>query len=68
MQGATRGKSVTRLAELEYFTQMLPEMRAMALSLEQNTLAYLLEMASLEAELQLELEIEYIYRSAPHER
>ena len=48
---------VTRRGQLEYLSDMLPQMRKMALGIEEPTLAYLLEMAMMEAQLQLELQI-----------
>ncbi len=42
--------SVTRCAELEYLKDMLPQMRKMAIGLQEPTLAYLLELAMTEAE------------------
>ncbi|MEL7430492.1 MAG: hypothetical protein AAFN43_10890 [Pseudomonadota bacterium] len=50
--------SPTRCAELRYLADMIPELRSMALCLEEKTLAYLLEMAAMEARLQLQLEEE----------
>ena len=48
--------SVTRKAELEYLSSMLPQLRKMALGLQEETLARLLEMAMMEAHLQLRME------------
>ena len=50
-----RAYRMARFHELEYLNEMLPEMRKMALGLEQKTLAYLLELAMMEAEMQIEL-------------
>lgn len=50
--------TVTRCAELEYLSDMLPQMRRMAVVLKEPTLAYLLELAMLEAQLQHEIELE----------
>jgi len=49
--------NVSRRAQLEYLSDMLPQMRKMALGIEEPTLGYLLEMAMMEAHLQLELQI-----------
>lgn len=46
---------IARVHQLEYLNDMLPEMRKMALGLDQRTLAYLLEMTMMEAQLQLDL-------------
>ena len=48
--------NVTRKAELEYLSSMLPQLRKMALGLQEDTLARLLEMAMMEAHLQLRME------------
>jgi hypothetical protein len=47
---------ITRKAEIEYLVDLLPQLRKMALSLEETTLAYLLEMAMIEAKLKLDIE------------
>ncbi|MEM7068779.1 MAG: hypothetical protein AAF478_07830 [Pseudomonadota bacterium] len=48
----------SRMASLEYLCELLPEVRKIALGVDEPTLAHLLEMAMLEAQLQLELQIE----------
>ncbi|MEM9332962.1 MAG: hypothetical protein AAGA53_16695 [Pseudomonadota bacterium] len=48
--------NVKREAELEYLSDMLPQLRKMALGLDEARLAYLLELAMMEAQLQFELE------------
>ena len=47
--------NIKREAELEYLSDMLPQLRMMALGLEEPMLAYYLEMAMMEAHLQLEI-------------
>ena len=47
-----------RKAELEYLSDLLPQMRNMAIGLGTPVLVYLLELAANEARLQLELELE----------
>lgn len=44
-----------RTSELEYLSDMLPQLRQMALSLGEPTLARLLEIAMMEAQLQFDL-------------
>ncbi len=44
-----------RKAELEYLSDLLPQLRKMAIGIKEPTLAYLLEMAMMEAQLQLDL-------------
>ncbi len=44
-----------RTSELEYLSDMLPQLRQMALSLGESTLARLLEIAMMEAQLQFDL-------------
>lgn len=51
-------RAVTRRSELEYLADLLPQLRSMAFGLDEKTLAYLLEMATMEAKLQLQLELE----------
>lgn len=46
---------IRRASELEYLSDMLPQLRQMALSLGEHTLARLLEIAMMEAQLQFEL-------------
>lgn len=53
--------SPSRRGELRYLADMIPELRSMALCLEEKTLAYLLEMAAMEAKLKLQLEEEPIH-------
>ncbi|MBO6816600.1 MAG: hypothetical protein JJ891_17225 [Rhizobiaceae bacterium] len=48
--------SVTRLSQLEYLHDMLPQLRLMALGLEEPTLAYLLELAMVEARMKYDAE------------
>ncbi|MGI9353474.1 MAG: hypothetical protein ACR2O3_18085 [Rhizobiaceae bacterium] len=48
--------NVKREAELDYLSEMLPQLRIMAISLEEPMLAYYLEMAMMEAHMQLEIE------------
>ena len=56
-------------AELKYLSEILPELRAMALALDERTLAYLIELASVEAEMQLSLfEEELSSRSVRYRR
>ena len=47
--------SMRRTSELEYLSDMLPQLRQMALGLGEHTLARLLEIAMLEAQLQFDL-------------
>lgn len=47
--------SMRRASELEYLSEMLPQLRQMALSLGEHTLARLLEIAMMEAQLQFDL-------------
>lgn len=47
--------SMRRTLELEYLSEMLPQLRQMALSLSEPTLARLLEIAMMEAQLQFDL-------------
>jgi len=44
-----------RASELEYLSNMLPQLRQMALGLGEHTLARLLEIAMMEAQLQYDL-------------
>jgi len=44
-----------RASELEYLSDMLPQLRQMALGLGEQTLARLLEIAMMEAQLQYDL-------------
>jgi hypothetical protein len=44
-----------RTSELEYLSDMLPQLRQMALGLGEQTLARLLEIAMMEAQLQFDL-------------
>jgi hypothetical protein len=44
-----------RASELEYLSEMLPQLRQMALGLGEHTLARLLEIAMMEAQLQYDL-------------
>ena len=58
-QGNNTGDSGhSRRASLEYLCELLPEVRKIAMGIDEPTLAHLLEMAMLEAQLQLELQIE----------
>jgi hypothetical protein len=47
--------SMRRASELEYLSEMLPQLRQMALGLGEHTLARLLEIAMMEAQLQYDL-------------
>lgn len=47
--------STKRSAELEYLSDMLPQLRQMALGLGEQTLARLLEIAMMEAQLQYDI-------------
>lgn len=47
--------SIKRAAELEYLSDMLPQLRQMALGLGEQTLARLLEIAMMEAQLQYDI-------------
>jgi len=47
---------ITRKSELEYLSDMIPQLRVMALGLEAKNLAHILEMAMMEASLQLDIE------------
>jgi len=47
--------SMRRASELEYLSDMLPQLRQMALGLGEHTLARLLEIAMMEAQLQFDL-------------
>ena len=49
-------ESSARQAQLEYLADMLPQLRKLALGVEQTTLAYLLELAAAEAETELDVE------------
>ena len=49
---------VSSRIELEYLSELLPQLRLIAMGIEEPTLVRLLEMAMLEAQLQLELQIE----------
>lgn len=52
----TSGRPVAYgISELEYLTDMLPQMRKIALGLDQKTLGYLLELSMIEARLQLDV-------------
>jgi len=44
-----------RASELEYLSDMLPQLREMALGLGEQTLARLLEIAMMEAQLQFDI-------------
>ncbi len=55
---ALQENRTSRTSELEYLADILPQLRQMALSLDEKTLAYLLEMAMLEAELVLNIDLE----------
>lgn len=44
-----------RTSELEYLSEMLPQLRQMALGLGEHTLARLLEIAMMEAQLQFDI-------------
>jgi len=52
-------KAAIRHAELKYLAEMLPQLRRMAVDLDESVLTKLLEMAALEAELKFTLEAEY---------
>lgn len=47
--------SMRRASELEYLSEMLPQLRQMAMGLGEHTLARLLEIAMMEAQLQHDL-------------
>ena len=47
--------SMRRTSELEYLSDMLPQLRDMALGLGEHTLARLLEIAMMEAQLQFDI-------------
>ena len=47
--------SMRRTSELEYLSDMLPQLREMALGLGEHTLARLLEIAMMEAQLQFDI-------------
>lgn len=47
--------SMRRTSELEYLSEMLPQLRQMALGLGEHTLARLLEIAMMEAQLQFDI-------------
>ena len=47
--------SMRRASELEYLSDMLPQLRQMALGMGEHTLARLLEIAMMEAQLQFDL-------------
>lgn len=47
--------SMRRASELEYLSEMLPQLRQMAMGLGEHTLARLLEIAMMEAQLQYDL-------------
>jgi hypothetical protein len=47
--------SMRRASELEYLSDMLPQLREMALGLGEHTLARLLEIAMMEAQLQFDI-------------
>ena len=46
----------SRLAKLEYLSDMTDQLRVLALGMEKRSLAYLLELAMTEAKLQLDAE------------
>lgn len=54
-RGQIEGRT-TKSSDLEYLVDILPQLRRMALSLDEKTLAYLLEMAMLEASLVLDID------------
>lgn len=47
--------SIRRTTELEYLSDMLPQLREMALGLGEQTLARLLEIAMMEAQMQYDI-------------
>lgn len=47
--------SMRRATELEYLSDMLPQLRQMALGLGEHTLARLLEIAMMEAQMQFDI-------------
>lgn len=47
--------SMKRASELEYLSDMLPQLRQMALGLGEHTLARLLEIAMMEAQMQFDI-------------
>lgn len=47
--------SMRRASELEYLSEMLPQLREMALGLGEQTLARLLEIAMMEAQMQYDI-------------
>lgn len=47
--------SMRRASELEYLSDMLPQLRQMALGLGEHTLARLLEIAMMEAQMQFDI-------------
>lgn len=52
---ALKTLSHRRTSELEYLSDMLPQLRQMALGLGEHTLARLLEIAMMEAQLQFDI-------------
>ena len=52
---ALKTLSMRRASELEYLSDMLPQLRQMALGLGEHTLARLLEIAMMEAQLQFDI-------------
>lgn len=47
--------SMRRASELEYLSDMLPQLRQMALGMGEHTLARLLEIAMMEAQMQFDI-------------
>lgn len=54
-QNTLHSLSMKRASELEYLSDMLPQLREMALGLGEHTLARLLEIAMMEAQLQFDI-------------
>ena len=54
-QDSLKTLSMRRAAELEYLSDMLPQLRKMALGLGEQTLARLLEISMMEAQLQFDI-------------
>ncbi len=54
-QNNLQNLSMRRASELEYLSDMLPQLREMALGLGEQTLARLLEIAMMEAQLQFDI-------------
>ena len=57
-ENTAKASIVSNRKELEYLTELLPQLRKIAMGIEEPTLVRLLEMAALEAQLQLQLQIE----------